>query len=325
MQPEIITKPGCQSKCGNVTVPYPFGILSDGLSCSINPLFDITCNNTFNPPKAFIRDGNLEVFDISDSELRISTFVTSKCYDESGGVIDGISHTTTLEGSSYTYSNANVLVVVGCDDYTYLFNSKDSFLPKGCITTCQNIEEVHENQCSGIGCCQVSINLQQYMEFRIESFKNHTDVSSFNNCGYTFLGERSGFKFLGKSDLNDTNFQNRTQDNVRVVLDWVTGSENCIEAAKDPKSYACIGPNSNCITGTRSGVDRGYRCSCKDGYEGNPYLSPGCKDIDECKNATNGGCKQICNIFRGAVTVLVEKVTHLLVVMIALLKDPSPN
>ncbi|XP_074362099.1 wall-associated receptor kinase 2-like [Apium graveolens] len=295
MQAEIITKQGCQSKCGNVTVPYPFGIKSDGLSCSMNYLFDITCNNSFSPPKAFIRDGNLQVFDISDTEVRISTSVTFRCYNESGGLINGNLQTTTMEGNAYTYSNTNDLIVVGCDDYAYLYNSADSLLPKGCITTCQNIEEVHENQCSGLGCCQVSINLQQYMRLRINSFKNHQNVSSFNNCGYTFLGERSSFKFQGISDLKDTNFRKRTKENVRIVLDWAIGNENCSEAAKDPKSYACIDPNSYCISGTRSGVNRGYRCSCKDGYEGNPYLSPGCRDTDECKNATNGGCTQICN------------------------------
>ncbi|PIA65109.1 hypothetical protein AQUCO_00100535v1 [Aquilegia coerulea] len=44
-------KPGCQSQCRDITIPYPFGI---GPNCSIDAWADINCNTTFNPPKAFI-------------------------------------------------------------------------------------------------------------------------------------------------------------------------------------------------------------------------------------------------------------------------------
>ncbi|KAI3857515.1 hypothetical protein MKW92_011513, partial [Papaver armeniacum] len=48
-------KPGCQSKCGNITIPYPFGIGD----CSYDEddagkLYYIVCNATYDPPKAFI-------------------------------------------------------------------------------------------------------------------------------------------------------------------------------------------------------------------------------------------------------------------------------
>ncbi|KAH7842115.1 hypothetical protein Vadar_001611 [Vaccinium darrowii] len=38
----FVAKPGCQLKCGSLTVPYLFGI-GVGSSCSIDPEFDITC------------------------------------------------------------------------------------------------------------------------------------------------------------------------------------------------------------------------------------------------------------------------------------------
>lgn len=47
-----ITKPGCQSKCGNLTVPYPFGI---GERCSMDHWFAINCNASFNPPNGYER------------------------------------------------------------------------------------------------------------------------------------------------------------------------------------------------------------------------------------------------------------------------------
>ena len=56
-----------------------------------------------------------------------------------------------------------------------------------------------------------------------------------------------------------------------MVLDWAIGTESCNEDAENR-----CGGNSTCYN---SDNETGYRCKCKDGYYGNPYLPHGCQGI----------------------------------------------
>ncbi|CAN6222695.1 unnamed protein product [Urochloa humidicola] len=79
---------------------------------------------------------------------------------------------------------------------------------------------------------------------------------------------------------------------------------------KDLGINACHSSHSTCLATPSSDPDlrdlTGYVCKCDDGYRGNPYLSDGCQDIDECAvrdkcfaNCTNlpGSC--ICRCPKG--------------------------
>ncbi|XVE61015.1 hypothetical protein DITRI_Ditri06bG0006100 [Diplodiscus trichospermus] len=103
-------------------------------------------------------------------------------------------------------------------------------------------------------------------------------------CGYAFLVDTSSYLFEPSSDLDKCS--SSKIKNSRVVLDWVIGKQTCEEAQKNWETYACK-ENSNCEEYDPDTNGSGYRYSCKQGYQGNPYLTPGCQDIDECKNANN--------------------------------------
>ncbi|KAI3788675.1 hypothetical protein L2E82_01448 [Cichorium intybus] len=303
-----ITLPGCPSKCGNLTIPYPFGIES---GCSVGPWFDIICNTSFNPPKAFLpadlffysgdsRFHRVEVVDISDEHVRVKNLIASTCYDQTGVIIQVNVSGLVVENSFYTLSELNKVIAVGCDDYSFtspVAGIEGKNFTSGCVSVCSNVNDVSVGSCSGMGCCSTSLpnGLTTYLA-TVFSLDDHTGIWSFNKCGYTFVGEESAFTFRGASDLADPDFVNRTAETVPVVLNWVIGSRTCNDY-KRTSDYYCQ-QNSVCVDFTSG--KRGYRCSCESGYEGNPYLPPGCHDIDECADPNNNPCNGTCTNLPGS-------------------------
>ncbi|KAB2063226.1 hypothetical protein ES319_A10G202300v1 [Gossypium barbadense] len=269
-------KPGCQSHCGNIGIPYPFGTRK---GCNIGSDFFINCNTSFNPPKAFLSDTEIEVLNISldDGHLRVQydKSIGYDCYDSSGPTSQG-SPFFGHRKFSISYSR-NKFTAIGCDTIAYFWGFYMlSNYSSGCLTVCNNVSDVINGSCSGIGCCQTAIprGLQAYF-FDFSSSRNHSSVLTFNPCSYVFIVEDGAYTF-STSDLSNLDFNKREYP---LILDWTIGNQTCEEAKMDPKNYACK-QNSACID-PESGP--GYLCKCNHGFQGNPYLSIGCQDINECE------------------------------------------
>ncbi|GFS34976.1 hypothetical protein Acr_00g0037100 [Actinidia rufa] len=142
--------------------------------------------------------------------------------------------------------------------YAVIKGSQGRKYTTGCLSLCDSIDNVINGSCSGIGCCQ-SIIPKEVRSYNISIFQTYRERTSFP-----------------------------------VVLDWAVGNETCVAARKNQTSFACK-ENSKCYNFDNG---PGYRCNCSEGYEGNPYLSNGCQDIDECK--ISSPCNMTCHNLPGA-------------------------
>jgi hypothetical protein len=87
--------------------------------------------------------------------------------------------------------------------------------------------------------------------------------------------EKAAFSF-NTSYVKSRGFNDTYKGRVPVVLNWRVEPETCKEAQKNMNSYACVSMDSECVDTTR-GKEKGYRCSCSNGYRGNPYIMTGCQ------------------------------------------------
>jgi hypothetical protein len=71
---------GCTSKCGNVEIPFPFGLTDQTEACHLDKSFDITCASGI----SIIGDLPVTSIFIETHELHVSNYVTQDCYNRSG-------------------------------------------------------------------------------------------------------------------------------------------------------------------------------------------------------------------------------------------------
>uniref|UniRef100_A0ACD5V6R7 Uncharacterized protein n=1 Tax=Avena sativa TaxID=4498 RepID=A0ACD5V6R7_AVESA len=276
----------CRRQCGNVEIPYPFGI---DPGCSLGEGFDLTCEVQGGVQKPMLRS-DFEVLNISLTEgtARVLNYILGFCYNNSTGSMEYFGRYGGYNGgdssSPYRLSDVqNRFTVIGCNALGSISDPDGTGYQGYGVATCRNQSDLMDGSCSGIGCSQTTIPKRMYYyETTFFHSVNTSQIFKFNRCSYGVLMEAAAFKF--STTYIDTNKFNDTYDGrVPMILDWAVRDVKSCDAAKLNKTgtYACLSSNSKCVDSTN---DQGYMCNCTNGYEGNPYLPDGCKDVNECSH-----------------------------------------
>ncbi|XP_039170649.1 wall-associated receptor kinase 2-like [Eucalyptus grandis] len=277
---DSMTKLGCRSTCGNLSIPYPFGLADSDPHCRIDPpSFGVICDNS----------------------KYLTFLLRTTRYDTKNNMFP-------------ISSTKNKLTAVGCNMWAFFqdLNWTSSF---GCTSWCSNVSDVSNGSCLGIGCCETSIPKNSFgYGIRIANFLDHSDVVDFNPCISAFVAEIGSYNF-SVGDLKQLKFNTST-----LILDSAIGNQTCEDAKKNGTSYVCknntactdaengSGYKCNCLQGYRGNpylatschdidecadpenypcrgkchnVDGSYTCLCPKGYHGN-----GTKDSGDGQGCT---------------------------------------
>uniref|UniRef100_A0A0D9XQ82 Protein kinase domain-containing protein n=1 Tax=Leersia perrieri TaxID=77586 RepID=A0A0D9XQ82_9ORYZ len=304
-----ITLPGCTDKCGNISIPFPFGMKQS--RCFL-PGFEVTCNDTFSPPRLFL--GNYpqhrpnyqefvqgyysmteddHPFHLSSHEFLFMELISidlnkgvARAYGPVSSDCNVLNETYHLVKKQMTgltepflISTRNVLTAIGWSFEAILSRSvRGSGYLKSCNVRLSQPEHATNVSCLGGGCCLGEI-IEGIASIAVSFVQQNNSLWGPNPCSYGMVVEKNWYNFTSP-DLYSYTFPNKYPRGVPLLIDFAIRDELCPAPGQVlPANYSCVSSNSSCANVTNG---NGYICNCRDVYHGNPYIPNGCHDIDEC-------------------------------------------
>ena len=255
-----MAKPNCPYRCGNIVIPYPFGI---GKGCYMNEWYSINCCHTSSgDEKPFLNHTklNLEVLNISLDHQTVTVNSPIASNDQRQGRSSSLQKCIDLDGSPFRFSRFdNIFMVLGCG-HAHL--EENGEILAGCTSVCQ--EDYTPQRCHGINCCQTTIPLAEsfFLDYYNVSFQLVNITGEKPNSTHTFLVDRDWFS------SNRTKLEDVVGVGIAPLsLLWMLNKSAVVNPDCDDLIVYSVG----------LGAYNRFSCSCERwNYEGNPFLIGGC-------------------------------------------------
>ncbi|WVY92610.1 hypothetical protein V8G54_031698 [Vigna mungo] len=288
---QVVAKPGCDSQCGDLEIPFPFGM--NASECYAGKWFEIECRNTSTYQTPYLKSIGLQVTSIDVQQGMVT--INNPIYRNNCGTKDSTPVNRSLEGSPFVYSQHNKFVAAGCNIIALLkINGSEG---SGCVSICDEDLKVDDigkmelknSNCNGKSCCENS--LPAYLKEYSTEVKGLKENETDGECSYAMVVQQEELNpyewdyvpeyssYTPKGYYFPVNGEMKDLDMVPVVLEWEILNNLNLKLPPDDLSH-CFDTNITSSLHKRSG----QRCSCPGGF-GNPYVDGGCSDYEDYRNS----------------------------------------